>query len=259
MEEIHLWRGSAEQQALRRGSRKSGQLAYFDRQLDHPDWNRKLVLDFGGNSGALLSDPACPIRSEDYYCVDVLAEAVAEGWQRFPRAHWIHYDRYNCSFNPEGVTGLPIPDLGIEFDVILAYSVFTHTTREDMNDLVSQLRNRLAPGGVLAFTFIDPHFKRRPHTGTNLAWRLEKVSETNAEVDVKVLLEQSRSAEWCSLVDGTALYVNTNGVWSNNAQSCMTYDVYYTTEFLRQQFPRSLIRPPANDEMQHCCIMRRED
>jgi|SRR5882724_698587 len=259
MEEIHLWRGSAEQQALRPRSRKSGQLAYFGRQLDYPDWSGKLVLDFGGNSGGLLSDPACPIRSEDYYCVDVLAAAVDEGRQRFPRAHWIHYNRYNCSFNPEGVAGLPIPDLGIEFDVILAYSVFTHTTREDMNDLVSQLRGRLSPGGVLAFTFIDPHFERQPHTGTNLKWRLEKVGETNPHVDVKTLLEQSRGAEWCSLVDGTALYLKANGVWTQNAQSCMTYDVYYTPEFLQKQFPFSRIRPPVNDEMQHCCIIRRED
>ena len=39
MEEVHLWRGSAEQRARRSQLRKSGQFAYFNRQLDHPDWH----------------------------------------------------------------------------------------------------------------------------------------------------------------------------------------------------------------------------
>ncbi|HEX8098244.1 MAG TPA: class I SAM-dependent methyltransferase, partial [Pyrinomonadaceae bacterium] len=159
MEEVHLWRGSAEQRALRPQSGKSGQFAYFNRQLDYPDWRGKAVLDFGGNVGNLLLDPDCTIRHEDYYCVDVIREAIEEGRERFPRAHWVHYNRYNCSFNPEGVEALPVPDMGIEFQMILAFSVFTHTTREEMNDLVGQLRARLAPGGALAFTFIDPHFR----------------------------------------------------------------------------------------------------
>jgi 2-polyprenyl-3-methyl-5-hydroxy-6-metoxy-1,4-benzoquinol methylase len=151
MEEVHLWRGSAEQRALRFQLARSGQFAYFNQQLNYPDWSGKAVLDFGGNAGNLLLDPNSVIRPEEYYCVDVIREALQEGCKRFPQAHWIHYDRYNCSFNPDGVPDLPIPDMGIEFDMILAYSVFTHTTREEMNDLVEQLRAQLAPGGALAF------------------------------------------------------------------------------------------------------------
>lgn len=260
MEEVHLWRGSAEQRALRAQAGKSGQFAYFDRQLDYPDWGGKAVLDFGGNVGNLLLDPGCAIRPEDYYCVDVIREALEEGRGRFPQAHWVHYNRYNCSFNPEGVEGLPVPDLGVEFPMILAFSVFTHTTREEMNELVGQLRSRLAPGGALAFTFIDPHFKSWPETyaGNNLQWRLEKTRRGNPAVDVEGLLEQGRGAEWCALVDGTRLYVNGNGVWGDEAETCMTYNVFYTAEFLQREFPRATIRPPVNGEMQHCCIIRRE-
>ena len=72
------------------------------------------VLDFGGNVGNLLLDPDCAIHSEDYYCVDVIQEALEEGRRRFPHAHWVHFNHYNCSFNPEGIDGLPIPDMGIE-------------------------------------------------------------------------------------------------------------------------------------------------
>src|SRR5918912_3053089 len=234
--EVHLWRGSAEQQALRSQSIKLGQFAYFNKQLDYPDWNGKAVLDFGGNAGNLLLNPDCTIRPENYYCLDVLREVLEEGRKRFPHAHWVHYNRYNCSFTPEGFDDLPIPEMGIRFDMILAYSVFTHTTREEMHNLVEQLRARLVPGGVLAFTFIDPHFQAWPETyeGNNLQWRLEKFHQTNPAVDVDGLLEQSRGAAWCALVDETQLFVNGNGVWTNEAQTCMTYDVYYTEEFLQR-------------------------
>lgn len=258
--EVHLWRGSAEQRALRRRVRKLGQFAYFDEQLGRPDWRDKVVLDFGGNAGNLLLNPDCTIRQENYYCVDVLREAIEEGRARFPRAHWLHYDRYNCSFNPEGLKDVAVPEAGTEFDVILAYSVFTHTTLEEMRDLVAQLRARLAPCGALAFTFIDPHFRPWPasYDGSTLKWRLEHFRQTDPGVRVESLLRQSRGAEWCALVGNRRLFVNSSGVWEGEDQTCMTYDVYYTAEFVRREFPGASVLPPVGGEMQHCCVIRRE-
>ena len=247
VEEVHVWRGSAEQRALRGQVLKSTQFAYFDVQLDHPDWSGKSVLDFGGNRGNILHDPECKIRQQNYYCVDVIREAIEEGRKSFPNAHWAHYDRYNCSFNPEGVVDLPVPDFGREFDIILAYSVFTHTTLEEMHDLVAQLEAKLAPGGTLAFTFIDPHWQH------NLRWRLERL---NPEVNFESLLDCGRYARWCSLVNNK-LFMDSNGQWSKERDSCMTYHVFYTEEFMREQFPHATIRPPVNGEMQHCCIIQK--
>jgi 2-polyprenyl-3-methyl-5-hydroxy-6-metoxy-1,4-benzoquinol methylase len=244
VEEVHVWRGSPEQQALRGQVVKTTQFAYFNAQLDHPDWSDKLVLDFGGNQGNILHDPACKIRQQNYYCVDVIRDAIEEGRKSFPEAHWFHYDRYNCSFNPAGVVDLAIPDFGSKFDIILAYSVFTHTTLEEMHDLVAQLETKLAPGGKLAFTFIDPRWN------DNLKWRL-------ARCNVAADLESAREARWCSLVNGE-LFVEGNGQWSNEAESCLTYHVFYTEEFMREQFPHATIRPPVNGEMQHCCIVSHE-
>jgi len=259
MGEVYLWRGSAEQRARRTLSGKLGRFSYFDRQLDYPDWGSKQVLDFGGNEGNLLLDHNCAIRPEKYYCVDVISEALEEGRKRFPQAHWIHYNRYNCSFNPHGVMDLRIPDMGVEFDVILAYSVFTHTTREEMHNLVRDLQSRLAPGGVLAFTFIDPHYKPRleNYEGNNLRWRLERIRETNPNVNVDGLLERSRCAAWCAVVNGSELYVNSNGSWRSDPQSCMIYDVFYTVGFLRSEFPDATIHPPLYGQLQHCCIIRK--
>jgi hypothetical protein len=237
IEEVHLWRGTPEQQALRSQFVKATQFAYFDKQLGHPNWRGKRVLDFGGNKGNLLLDPACTIRHQDYYCLDVIGEAIEEGHQTFPDANFIHYDRYNCSFNPEGVRELPVPDLGVEFDFMLAYSVFTHTTFEEMKELVAQLQQH---GRTVAFTFIDPQWNG------NLRWRLEK---HNPQDRVETLL--SREMQWCSLVNGTELYVNSSGVF--DFQDCMTYNVYYTEDFMRAQFPNATIEKPVNGEMQHCC------
>ena len=243
---------------MRALAEKSGQFAYFDRQLDYPDWQDKMVLDFGGNTGSFLRDSSRAIRPENYYCLDVLRDAVEEGRRRFPRAHWFHYDRYNRSFNPEGIANLSIPDLGVDFDAILAYSVFTHTTREEMRELVNELLGRLARGGTLAFTFIDPHHHSWPgeYEGNNLQWRLEKVLETNPDLKVPELLEKGRDAVWSALIDGSELHVNNNGTWNHHPGSCMTYDVFYTTEFLQREFPAATIRPPVKGEMQHCCIIR---
>ena len=255
IEEVHLWRGTSLERALRYELVKSTQFAYFNEQLDHPVWRNKSVFDFGGNRGNLLRDPSCSIRQRDYYCLDVIRDALEDGRETFPEAHWIHYDRYNRSFNPEGVVDLPIPDLGLKFDFILAYSVFTHTTLEEMKDLVGQLEAFLAPEGTLAFTFIDPHWRPWPSVfdGNNLGWRLAQ----NRSADVDRLLTQGRDADWCSLVNGTELFVNSNGPWTINPEDCATYNVYYSELFLQEQFPSARIFRPTNGEMQHCAIIRK--
>jgi SAM-dependent methyltransferase len=256
IEEVHLWRGTTFERAMRSELVKSTQFAYFNEQLDHPDWRKKSVFDFGGNRGNLLRDPSCSIRQQDYYCLDVIRDAIEEGRETFPDAHWIHYDRYNRSFNPEGVVDLPVPDLGLRFDFILAYSVFTHTTLEEMKELVAQLESFLAPGGTLAFTFIDPHWRPWPgiFDGNNLGWRL---AQTRPAEEIQRLLHEGRDADWCSLIDGTDLYVNSNGPWTISPESCATYNVFYSEGFLQQQFPNATIRRPTNGEMQHCAIIRK--
>jgi hypothetical protein len=128
-----------------------------------------------------------------------------------------------------------------------------------MRDLVAQLRACLAPGGVLAFTFEDPHYEPCPEVfdGGNLQWRLDVSGGRKSGIDVAHLAEMGRGAEWCALVDGSELQVNGNGAWRDEAGVCMTYDVFFTADFMRREFPDAVIRTPVNGEMQHCCIMRR--
>jgi SAM-dependent methyltransferase len=259
MGEVFQWLGTPEQRARRSLAGKLGRFSYFDQQLGYPDWGSKTVLDFGGNQGNLLMDRNCTIRDARYYCLDVLKEALEEGRKTHPEAHWVHYDRYNRSFNPGGAKDLAIPDMGVEFDIIVAFSVFTHTTREEMHSLVKELLALLAPGGVLAFTFSDPFYKSLPgyYNGNNLRWRLEQAREVNPGISVDQLMEQSRGAAWCSVVDGSELYVNRNGLWRDESSGCRNYDIFYTVRFLRGEFPNADIRPPVEGHMQHCCLIRR--
>jgi SAM-dependent methyltransferase len=257
--DVFYWRGVAEQRARQSLSGSRGRFHYFDQQLDYPDWSGKVVLDFGGNEGTVLLDHNCQIRPENYYCVDVLKDALEVGRKRFPQAHWIHFDCYNRSFNPKGVVGLKLPDLDIKFEYILAFSVFTHTTLEEMHSLVDGLQSRLAPGGALAFTFMDPHYTPAydAYGVNNLRWRLENANRGERPSLIDKLVKQSYGAAWLSVVNDSELFVNSNGVWPNGTQTCKNYEVFYTVEFLQREFPRAVIRPPSYGHSQHCCLIRR--
>ena len=245
-------------------STKTGQFTYFALQLNERDWRRKYVLDFGGNVGNMLRDPNSTIDEERYWCIDVVQESIQSGKAVFPKAHWVFYDRYCFFFNPHGVARLKLPELSQSFDYVVAYSVFTNTSRTDMFDLVAQLTNRLCDGGALAFTFIDPHHCSWPdrYDGNNLRWRLEREifleqeKGNTLDIDVDRLIERARGAPWFVLVNGEDLYLETEITKEYEAARQRTYHTFYSVEYMKSLFPNATILPPVNDEMQHCCVIK---
>jgi hypothetical protein len=221
------------------------------------------VLDFGGNIGNMLRDPNCTIDEECYWCLDAVRESIERGREAFPKAHWIHYDRYAFFFNPNGAKQLELPEFETSFDYIVAYSVFTNTSRSDMLDLVSQLEGKLARDGALAFTFIDPNYHSWPDRDlrNNLVWRLEREIYLEEEqgntldIDVQRLAERAKDAQWFVLVNGEDLYLETEQIREYEPQEQRTYHTFYTVDYMKSLFPRATILPPANDEMQHCCVI----
>jgi hypothetical protein len=248
-------------------STKTGQFTYFSQQLGEPDWHGKNVLDFGGNIGNMLRDPNCTIDEERYWCLDVVKESIERGREMFPKSHWIFYDRYSFFFNPDGSQQLALPEIETLFDYIVAYSVFTNTSRTDMLDLVSQLEKRLARDGTLAFTFIDPSYHSWPDRDprNNLVWRLEreifleKEKGKDLNIDVHALAERAKNAEWFVLVNGEDLHLETEETKHYEPREQRTYHMFYTVDYMKSLFPRATILPPANDEMQHCCVIRAAD
>ena len=235
-------------------STRTTQFSYFDKQLGRPVWANKKILDFGGNVGGFLESANAGINHEHYWCVDLSRAAVEEGKRRFPRAHFVFYDRYSCEYNPAGIRGLALPDLGHAFDFALAFSVFTHTAKAEMLELVGQLKRELNDNGVLAFTFTDPQYD--PGRGSNLKHRLELWKLRYPSIDVNALLDRASGARWCTLVNDQ-LYVEPDDAGARLEESGASYLTFFTREYMSSILPHAEILPPVSPEWQHCCVIRK--
>lgn len=117
-------------------------------------WDRNYkILDFGSNSGNLLKSNPGIIKHTNYTGLDVDHDAILEGQLLFPKATWYSYNRYNPVYNFTGDNSLPI--LKDTYNLILSYSVFSHTSIEDMLELVEYLYSRLEENGKIYFTFCN--------------------------------------------------------------------------------------------------------
>jgi len=256
-------------------SSRFGQFAYFDALLGSPEWRDKRVLDFGGNVGNMLKDGRSTIDHQRYWCIDVSRDAIDEGRRRYPDGHWIFYDRYNFAFNPSGTQGLPLPQTGQQFDYILAYSVFSHVALTEMIELVAQLGKRLAAGGILAFTFIDPHFDpsasngkshHRYYRGSCLRQRLERQNKDNPSV-VDAILRRADDARWCTLANNQDLYIESEEFNDYEQTEKESFCTFYTSSYIQSLFNESIVLPPPHEVypptpeavLQHCCILRKAD
>jgi SAM-dependent methyltransferase len=230
------------------------QFSYFDELLGSPAWKTSKILDFGGNIGTFLKAAGDNVAHENYWCVDLNPAVVEEGRRLYPRAHFVHYNRYSSQYNPNGVRRLPVPDCGVKFDIILAFSVFTHTDRIEMLELVASLRRLLTFDGVLAFTFTDPHYDK---SLTDPAFSSGAVSIEPHFVS-QGDEEQARLARWYILIDNE-LYVEPGDdlcIQTRTGKPLEAYTSYFTADYVSTLFPEGTVLPPVRPEWQHCCVIR---
>lgn len=231
------------------------QFSYFDQLLECPIWKGRKVLDFGGNIGTFLVGAGNHVDHDDYWCIDLNPVVVEQGRRTYPRAHFVHYNRYSSQYNPNGVRHLPIPDCGVKFDIILAFSVFTHIDRSEMLELVGSLRSMLAPEGVLAFTFSDPHYDRSLSDPT-----LPSGSAVRRHLESRGTDEIVERARWCVLIDDE-LYVEPGDELCHQTRvgkPLESYCSFFTADYMASLFPEATVLPPVSPEWQHCCIIRNE-
>ena len=232
-----------------------GQFVYFDTQLRGPNWKGKSVLDFGGNIGNVLHHPRSAIDRDKYCCIDVSVDAIVAGKRLAPEAHFIFYDRYNFEYNPVGQPDLAIPVNGNRFDFVLALSVFTHTPKTEMIELVSSLEGVLNEGGRLAFTFFDPHYVPPDSQVCNLTYYLKRKWPGLAKPEIDGQVERTRRASWCALANGE-LEVEDEGLDKLRGDPGKGYLVFYSPGYFKSLFPHGEILSPVNPfPRQHCCII----
>lgn len=246
-------------------STRETQFSYFDQVLAGPDWKGSKILDFGGNVGGFLVSAGDRVNHDDYWCLDLNQDVLERGARSFPQAHFRHYNRYSSQYNPDGIRHLPVPDLGLKVDFILAFSVFTHTHKNEMLELVEQLQGMLAPEGVLAFTFCDQRYDRSLSDpalppGSDVRKILGWQQANNPSLDIDWIVETSLRSKWCVLVDDK-LHVEPGNELSNQehpGKAWESYCSYFTADYMQSLFPDAKIFPPVSPEWQHCCVLRND-
>ncbi len=244
-------------------STRATQFAYFDHVLEGPDWKGSKIMDFGGNVGTFLIGAGDAVDHDNYWCIDLNKTVIDQGRREHARAHFIHYNRYSPQYNPQGIRYLPIPICGSKFDIIIAFSVFTHVHKCEMLELVGQLRSLLARQGVLAFTFTDPGYDKslsepKLPSGTDVRKNLEREKARNLSLDIDGMVESARHSNWCVLIDDE-LYVEPGDEFSHQQREGRpreSYCSYFSVEFVSSLFPDAKVFPPVSPEWQHCCVLR---
>jgi SAM-dependent methyltransferase len=245
-------------------SGRTTQFLYFDGILDRRAWKGSKILDFGGNIGGFLVGAGDAIDHADYWCVDINKTVVEQGRRNYPKAHFVHFDRYNPQYNPDGIRHLPIPACGVQFDFIIAFSVFTHAHPREMMELVAQLRSMLTPQGVLAFTFTDPSYDRswsdpRLPSGTGVREMLERDKDKIPALEIEELVKRAEQSQWCLLIDDR-LFVEPGDEFSHQEHEGRpgeSYCSYFKPEWIQSLFPDGRVHAPVSPEWQHCCVLRR--
>lgn len=234
-------------------STRSTQFGYFDDLLGHPEWKGRKILDFGGNVGTFLVGAGSRVEHEDYWCLDVNQDVVEQGRRTYPRAHFVHYNRYSSQYNPNGVRYLPVPDCGVKFDIILAFSVFTHIDRTEMLELVGSLRRMLAPEGVLAFTFWDPHSDMSRADPTH-----PSVHQVRRHFDSRADDERIQRARWWVLINDNLCVEPGDELCHQKraGEPLESYCAFFTADYMASLFPDATLHAPVSPEWQYCCILR---
>jgi SAM-dependent methyltransferase len=117
------------------------------------DWKNVSILDYGCNQGNYINSAHDYIDSTRYLGIDIMELAIDQAKKNHTDYNFIHYDKWHQAYNPSGNKNLTVTDVVLtKFDVIICYSVFTHTTFEQMQLELSNLQNLLNPNGIILFS-----------------------------------------------------------------------------------------------------------
>lgn len=193
---------------------RESRLSFFKQQLGAGSLSGKRILDVGGNHGNLLKDLLEEdYNPADYTCLDVDAAALQSGRAHCAEAAWIHHNAFNQVYNQAGEHDLAYPFQDTSFDLVLAYSVHSHTTFEQMLFDLTEMIRVLKPGGSVVTSIVD---------ASSIVWFLRKrardygqaaaFSEFKNVVNVRYLIDHSTVADRVDLTTDMELFVSVYNV-----------------------------------------------
>ena len=162
---------------------------YFSNFLE---WNtEQTILDFGSNWGNLLRSNKI-INPNQYTGIDVYKKAIDLGRMVHPKANWIWYNRFNPVYNPTGDKALP--NFDSKFDMIISFSVFSHTTADDMVEIIEHLFSYLKDGGSMYFTYCN--IKNKPLVEWFRKRRSPSCDEVPSDKDFVYLTDNTLTSDY---------------------------------------------------------------
>ena len=208
---------------------------YFSNYLE---WNtEQTILDFGSNCGNLLLSNKI-INDNQYTGIDVYKKAIDIGGRLRPNANWIWYNRFNPVYNPTGDKVLPKIDK--KFDMIISYSVFTHTTADDMVEMIEHLFTYLKDGGSIYFTYCN--IKNKPLVNWFRNRRSPTCDEVPDDKDFVYLTDDRITTDYPS-------------------EKCIHFVSFYNEEWLTRllsKFNPISYAPPGGKWLQDCIVLTKK-
>lgn len=203
------------------------------------DWANAKILDFGCNVGNYLNHAVPFIKKENYVGIDLNNHSLSVARVRHPEASFVFYNKYHQSFNPTGVDNIRINDvLNEKFDVIIAYSVFTHCSVNEMKAELKNLLEVLKPGGCILFTVWSHDFFKRFHEYLLSRLTIEEFDCDSVEYD-EVLY-------W---VDYGKVFTDDHDI---HLKDCKSLCTFYKLDKFQELFPEAelLGHPPGKTQSQ---------
>jgi SAM-dependent methyltransferase len=108
------------------------------------------ILDYGCGNGNLIDWGK--IRKEQYTGFEIEKSAYEYCTYTYPDFNFIYQDIYSPVYNKNGKQDFP--ELTEKYDVIFAYSVFTHTTYEYFLQCMNIFKSHLNEGGYILCSMI---------------------------------------------------------------------------------------------------------
>jgi SAM-dependent methyltransferase len=208
------------------------------------DWKNAKILDYGSNQGNFLNSALTHINSEKYLGVDILEASIHLARQKYPDCNFLHYDRWHQAWNPSGNKNISITDIVTDkFDVIIAYSVFTHTTIEQTRFELDELKKLLTPNGVILFTIWSSDIFRPFHD-----WVMNLNKVKSPIIDFENITFDNFSY-W---IDERIIITDQYG-YKNDV--CSIFNTFYNLDFFKEKFADCVyIGRPINQYQELFCL-----